>query len=225
MLSGYLGIVVLIAAVLAVLVLIWRRKLFLPLMLLVPTFGMWVNLTQETRFWIPATSILLLSLAIVLADLLHTRPAIFKLATLGGIALWALTMWLPFITTTDPLRLPLPQWDVDQYIESDATGFGMTALGDYLVEQEAQTVIGILANCLALKYTYLHDLNVLCPQISPDGKQTPALVALMDANQQAGSYAVIEAIDYLPDSAPGELVATIERPTSGPGFAIYHLGG
>jgi hypothetical protein len=225
MLAGYWGWPLLAAAGLAVVVLAAQRRWFLPLALLVPAAGMWINLVQETRYWIPAAALLLLSLAVVVGEGLRRAGPAWRAGTLGLVAAWAAAFWLPFLgaNLTDPLGLPLPAWDQAQYIQSDAAGFGFDVVADYLIEQDAEAVIGILANCLALRYTYLDRLAVECPRIRHDGSSIPELTQLLNERRAPGVYAVLEAIDYLPAEAPGALVAVVERPTGGPTLRIYNL--
>lgn len=59
-----------------------------------------------------------------------------------------------------------------------------------------------------------------------DQSQRPgcgALTSLMERNRRDGTFAVLERGNYVPETAPGELVAVIERPGDGPELRIFDL--
>ena len=225
MLAVYFGPVMLVIAAGAVGVLVARRRFYLVFCLLLPAFAMWINRTQETRFWLPAAAILLLCVAVVLADILRRSARIVQVAGVVVVFVWGGVYWLPFMQASmeSPPDFPLPQWDREQYVLSDAAGYGLAQAADYLLAQQPQEVIGIVANCLALKYGYLGELNVQCPRITHDGSSINELAALLENSRSPGTYAVLEAINYLPATAPGTLITIIERPPPGPRLTVYDL--
>lgn len=225
LLAGYLGAGLMLLAGAALIILMMQRRFYLVLCLLLPALAMWFNRTQETRFWLPAASILLLCIAVVTAGLVRSRPPVLRVGALILVLVWGISLWLPFTlaSTHTPPDLPLPDWDRSQYVLSDASGYGLMQAGAYLVEQQAGHVLGIVANCLSLRYMYFDQLEVICPRIRHDGSSVDELARLMEDSRAPDTYAVLEQIDYLPASAPGERVTVIERPPPGPALHIYDL--
>lgn len=94
-----------------------------------------------------------------------------------------------------------------------------------LCERDASRLIGVLANCQGLRYRRPRDLaiTVECPLARPDGQDVAALTALMDASQSQGTFVVLETSPYLPTSAPGTRLMTIETPPGRAPLALYDL--
>jgi hypothetical protein len=207
-------------------VLLVRRRIYLPLVLLVPLAPLLLSSRSESRYFLPPLSILLLCGAVAVESIsLRYSPVVRRLAltvTLLGAAL----IWLPFAIalTTDPVALPLAERDRWQYITSDAGGFGLREVIEVLEAEQPQQVIGVLANCGGLQ-AIAPDWAIDCPRLNPNGEDVPALEALLEANRQPGVYAILEAIPYAPESAPGLLVATIEGAPGRPLLRVYALGG
>ncbi len=219
-LSGYLSPPVLGLCLLAVIILIVRRRWFLPLSLLAPVFALWINLPQETRFFIVPVAIMLLCAALVLAEIAR-RSRFAAVVTLIGVGVWAALVWLPFAVAA-PADLPLPRVDITQYTGTDASGFGLDAVGAELNAREIQLVIGALSNCQGLRYRF-PDLPVNCPLIRPNGQDVDALAQLFSGNRAAGVYVVLEASPYVPTSAPGQIVTTIDDAHGRPRLTLYDL--
>lgn len=222
---GFLGLPVVILAGLATLSLIWRREYFLPLVLLAPALALSASAKQSTRFYETPMTLLLLSVAIGLAHVTEKRSFAFRLGVLAGVLAWGLTLWLPFTLTVnaDPANLTLFALTYNEYAASDASGFGLEEVREQLLEAEAETVYGLLANCQGLRYTSLPDYTVECPRVNPNGDDIPALAALLGENRRPGAYAVLEDSPYVPETAPGTLLAIIEDPSGRPALAVYDL--
>jgi hypothetical protein len=223
--AAYWGIAAFALLMLAVCVLLVRRKDFLPLCLLAPALAMWTSLPQETRYWIPAGAILLLCGAVVLAEAAARWGRWLQLACLVGIVAWGGLQWLPFAVTAgqDPANLPLPAVDYAQYVASDAAGFGLLEVRDYLRGLEVRQVIGVLSNCDGLRYLAQKDFTVTCPRVNPNGQDIPALTRLMAQSRAKGVYVVLEDSPYTPKTAPGSLLITLHRPGGKASLSIYDL--
>jgi hypothetical protein len=138
---------------------------------------------------------------------------------------WGLFQWLPFVRTAalDPVFLPLPEADFKQYVQSDASGFGIEELPEILSQYKPTHVIGLLANCQALRYLAISDFSVECPNLNPSGENIDELTNLLNQNRENRSYVVLEDLIYVPATAPGKLITTIQRPGNGPSLSIYDL--
>ena len=87
----------------------------------------------------------------------------------------------------------------------------------------AREVFGLLSNCQGLRLVTGDGIEVSCPRINPNGQDVGALTSLMERNRRDGTFVVLERGSYVPETAPGELVAVIERPGDGPELRIYDL--
>jgi hypothetical protein len=223
--AGYFGVFVTILAFIAVIILVLRRQFFLPLCLLAPLTITWTNRIQESRFLYIAGALLLLCLAVVLAQLIASQRRSIKLAVLGLIAIWGLLQWLPFARTAalDPAGLPLPVEDFKQYIWADASGFGLQEIRELLRPHRPVRVIGLLSNCQALRYLALADFPVECPNLNPSGENMDELSQLMNQGRATGVFVVLENLGYVPTTAPGTLLTTIQRPGDGAALSVYDL--
>jgi hypothetical protein len=223
LIGQYIGPLVVILLVLSALYLVWRREWYLPLCLFAPLIFVVISQIQETRFFFITVALLLLCGSVVLARWMRTRLTI--VAVSGLIVLWGVAQWLPFFRAGlgDPLELPLPHWDVLQYVESDAAGFGLVAVQEALVQYPPAEVIGILPNCNGLRYLSTGRLLVTCPLLNPRGENIPELTALMESKRGQGGYVILQAVPYVPDTAPGTLLTSIQPPGSVPPIHIYRL--
>jgi hypothetical protein len=224
-LTVYLGTPVLILALLSMLILIIRRRWYIPLCAIAPLAIIWINQIQESRFLFAAAALLLLSLALVAGDFLRTQRRVIQFIGLGLVLSWGVLQWLPFVLTAgnNPVDLNLPAADFAQYVRSDASGFGLPDVRTVLRDRQPTLVIGLLANCQGLRFLALNDFPMLCPNLNPNGEDIAELAALLDDNRTNGVYAVLEQLPFVPSSANGKLIAVIERPDGGPTLSIYDL--
>lgn len=223
-LSGFLtpaGLILMGAALIALLA--WRRP-FLPVLIILPVMIFWLNNRPDTRHYAIPMSLLLLAGALVMARVTQRRDLFIP--ALAGVLLWGGLGWLPFAINAarDPQALALPPADYAQYLALEASGSGLEAVADELRAREPAQVYGLLANCLSLYFMTLDALPVICPHINPNGATMDALADLLADAHPPGTYAVVEAIDYIPQAAGRTPVAVIERPAGGPALAIYRLG-
>lgn len=211
--AGYLGLIPTIGALVAVGWLLARRRFYLPLCLVGPLLVVWLNQIQESRYLYVPGALLMLCAAIVLADIVSKSQSPVRVAIVGLVMVWGGVQWLPFALTAadDPARLPLPEVDVLQYVHSDAAGFALADVRDYLLERQPRQVVGLLANCNGLRYLSVADFPVECPVLSPDGSRVDELADLLNARRAGGVYAVLEDLPYVPATSPGKLVHTVER--------------
>ena len=224
-LSGYAsepGALVLAASIL---VLLLRGKWFLPLCLLAPLLVLSVSSRQDSRhLYAPMAVLLLCGASAVEAASTRFRDTVYPFAFAVALA-WGAVVWLPVARTMvfHPADLPLTSNDRDEYILSESSGFALDETLVRLQERHAERVIGILANCLSLRYLSGSTVIVDCPRLNPNGDDRAALVDLMENSRQDGVYVVLEAIPYAPSSAPGTEVATIEFLPGRPRLTIYDL--
>ncbi len=220
-LAVYTGAVVFALLVLAVIGLMRRvRTAYLGLCCVLPALVLLVSERQSTRFYLPLMTLLLLCGALALAQLTSQRRGLRVLA-LVLIGVWGGLQWLPFTRTADYTMLPAR--DYAEYVASDASGFGLNAARQTLRDAGARRVIGLLANCQGLRYLALPDFPVECPRVNPNGEDIPHHRELLEQNRAAGTFVVLEAIPYVPDSAPGRQMAVISRPGGGPALTLYDL--
>ncbi len=106
---------------------------------------------------------------------------------------------------------------------SDVGGFGLSDVIDRLRSQGAQEIIGMLSDCVGLRFMAAGKLSVSCPRVNPNGEDVGPLAKLMDASRRAGVYVVLEDNPFVPATAPGQLVATVKRPGNGPALRIFDL--
>lgn len=224
-LVGWVGPVGLVVIAALVVVLLVRRRFYLLLCLLPPALVFLLSEMQGSRYYAAPMSVLALALAVGLADLTKPLGRIGRSVALAALGVWAALAWLPFLTAMNAssLNLALPFRDYREYVVGDATGFGLETVRDDLKARQPQRVLGLLANCQALRYEAFNDFTVECPNINPNGETIPVLTDLMETSREPGTYAVLEALIYLPETAPGRLVASINDPSGRPTLAIYDL--
>ena len=224
-LFGYAGPLMGVLLLGGLLVLLVRRQFYLPLLLIAPLLVQSLSGRQDSRHIVVSISLLLL-IGAVAVEYVGVRAApILRRLVLGLILLWVAMVWLPFMgaLSNEPLNLALTSNDRDEYITAEGGGFGLAETLDALEGEGAERVIGILANCLSLRFM-ARDLAVDCPRLSPTGEDIPVLEALLEANRLPGDYAVLESLPYAPQSSPGRLIAEIEGAPGRPLLRIYALG-
>jgi hypothetical protein len=224
-LTAYLGTPVVVISLLSILILLIRRRWYVPLCAIAPLAIIWINQIQESRFLFAAAALLLLSMALVLAEFLRRQGRIIQIISLGLMLSWGVAQWLPFVRAAgnNPVDLTLPTADFAQYVRSDASGFGLPDVRAVLRERQPTLVIGLLANCQGLRFLALHDFTMSCPNLNPSGEDIDELAAMLDENRAAGVYVVLEQLPFVPSRANGDLIAVVERPDDGPTLSVYDL--
>jgi hypothetical protein len=136
-----------------------------------------------------------------------------------------LALWLPFARTAlyNPVELPVAPADRQEYIRSDAGGFGLAEAQSALQNYGAREVIGLLSNCANLEFMMRNAMHVTCPQLSPGGSNVSALEQLLATSRRPGVYVVLEDNPYVPKTAPGQVLTIIQRPDGGPHLSIVNL--
>ncbi len=223
----YMGIFLFLLSFAGVVFLIFYRRLFLPLVLLLPPLTILVNQRQSERYYAVPMSILLVCAAVGLGIFIRQwRPAV-RAGILGALLAISLAQWLPFANTlyNAPSELTLPGNDQNEYIATDTSGFGLKEIYQALNSANAQEVIGLLSNCQGLRYMALHDFTVICPHLALDGSSVRNQLELVNANRATGYYVVVENTPYVPeaDTLPGSLIFTIERPGKMSVLSVYDL--
>ncbi len=209
---AYAGWVAGVLSLVLVLVYVWQRRFYLPLVLVVPGAAVIVSQQFFSRYIYPHVMLALLIGAVVLAWALRWRAGRVIVPVL--VAAWGVLVWVPFYASM--LRAPelpaVPPDDISEYYAADSAGSGMAVVTAFLIEQDTQRVIGLLPNCTSLRYTAMPALPVDCPRINPNGEDIPALLALVEANRAPGVMVVHENSPYVPAQIPGTAVFTYERP-------------
>ncbi len=225
LINGYLGNAVVLALLAAQVVLLLRRQFYLVLCLFGPMLAIWASLIQESRFIVVPVALLLLGGAVVLAQLIGDRNRVVQIMAITIIGVWGGVQWLPFAVAgvNQPINLPLPAADVDQYINSDAAGTGYPEAQAFLESYNVREVIGLVSNCQAFRYLTMGHYTVDCPALNPNGSSIPKLVDLMNQKRGQDVFVLVQDIPYVPQTVPGELLTVIERPGNGPAISIYQL--
>jgi len=168
-----------------------------------------------------SVTVLLLILAVGLAWLIQRYPRVMRPVSGGLITIWAVMIWLPFVLAAyqNPVELPLPEREYNEYLVADASGFGLPEAADILREEQPERIIGLLSNCWGLEYT-APELSIECPRINPTGEDIPVLQELIDS-AEAGTIVVYEDSAYVPETIRGDVIAEITRPGGRANLTIY----
>lgn len=225
--SAYMHPVMAVILLLAFVLTILRRRFYLLLVFLAPLFPMWIGEPQETRYWLVPIGLAGLLLAIEISQTLQKFSWKIKLIPIAGLLVWGSLLWLPQMMTTanNPLMLNLPETDKRQYIYSDATGFGFEQVPEMIPDVNRPQIIGLLANCQGLRFTYWNTYEILCRSINSNGSDIPALIAWVDENRGLVPYVILEDSSYIPDTIDGEVIRIIERPDNRANLTIIDIRG
>lgn len=201
----------------SVLTAFWHKRVYLLLVFLAPLLPLLLGEPQETRYWIVPIGLLLTIASIEITHLTQSANRLVKRGVVMMVIIWGLAVGVPhmWLTATNPSEIPLPATDRQQYTNSDATGFGFDELARFLTPNSNQppVIIGLLANCQGLRYTYMEDYTVLCRTINPNGQTMPDLIQWVADNPDNASYVVLETSAYIPplDEFEGRVIHVIER--------------
>jgi 4-amino-4-deoxy-L-arabinose transferase-like glycosyltransferase len=237
----YLGVIpLLVGAVLTLAAVLAqpRRGTVLALGALGPALGLALagSATVSLRYWVavlPSFLILVGSgLTVVTARLGKAHAA----AGAGALAVWALTLALPFFHTayTDPTALNLPRKDRLEYIQADSAGTLLPELATFLEDIQAEHndrlfVSGAISQCYGLSLYLADAVELDCPRIfSADmraGGLDAHLVAL--AAEHDPYYVIFEqpglvSVDRVTSLAL-EPVATFPRPDGVVTITVYKV--
>ena len=224
-LRSYLGTPLLFFALLAAVILLAQRRYFLPLITFAPLLAIWSVQTQQSRFWITPTTLLLIISALVMAEALKRRQTVLTILIILLLASWGSSTALPFLAQSywRPKQLALPPADQYQYIEGESAGPTIRDLHEALLPLQPKLVLGIINNCLSLRYLALRDYAVQCPRVNYTGEDIPAHLALMDDHRTEGVYAVLDSTPFTPSAAPGTLLHVIPSPGAKILYSLYDL--
>lgn len=224
-LRSYLSTPLLLFSLVSLVYLIAKRRIYLPLVTLAPMLAIWSVQTQQSRFWITPTTLLLIACAITIAELIQLRRRLVSLVTLLLLTVWSLTVALPFLSNSlwYPAQLTLPKTDKYQYLQGEGAGLAMSDVNSALNLHQPQLVLGIINNCLSLRYLSLSDFPVHCPRVNYTGEDIPKHIALMEENRSRGVYAVLDSTPFTPSEAPGMLITVIPSPDETILYSIYDL--
>jgi hypothetical protein len=222
---AYWGVAGLVFLSLMLIALCIQRQFFWVLCWFGPICVLWVYQDYFSRYYINAFALFGLCGALAFATLVQRLPQRVRWAVVGVVVGYCLYMWLPFSITayTAPDSMALSTPDENEYIRSDASGFGLRETITYLHDKPVTKVIGLLSNCQGLRWLALHQLSIECPKINPDGSQVNALANDVAANQQIGNYVLLENNPYVPHTVPGKPVFSVSRPQNGLQMTLFAL--
>lgn len=225
LLSQYLSLPLLLVGLLSLCYLSLAKDGYLPLATLAPMLAIWSVQTQQSRFWMTATTLLLLAAAIVLGRLIQRGRRLLRICIFSGSLLWLMIWAFPFLIAArnDPTRLPLPPPDAYQYLQGESAGLALLEVHAALLPNHPQLVLGIVSNCLSLRYFALSDFPVFCPRVNPSGEDVPSHRALLEAERALGVYAVLDSTPFTPAETPGLLLRVIDSPGGVIRYSIYDL--
>jgi 4-amino-4-deoxy-L-arabinose transferase-like glycosyltransferase len=187
-------------------------------------FGRHVN----SRYALNHVAWVLLPLAVG-AELAMRRGPRWRIAVYGALAGWIAVFCLPFAWDAwhQPDDLPLVGNDPAEYVRGEASGYGVTAVGDWLRTQgDPLPVLGLVANCQALRLA-AYPVEVTCPTIHWDNTSQDVIMAQAEAWAAAGPvYVVGEDLPYIDLSGlpqPFAEVIVVARPDGGLPVGLYLL--
>jgi hypothetical protein len=168
--------------------------------------------------------------AVVGAELLLRRKPRWTPVAYLGLGVWLLMVYYPFQRDAwqAPQDLPLYVNDRGEYITDDSSGYGVTEIGHRLsTVAPPPTVVGLIANCLTLRYT-AYPAHVICPTIHWDGTGQDALMQLVEQHATASPVFVVgEDLPYVDLSKlprPNSSIARVERPGGGQPVTLCLVG-
>ncbi|MBN2303360.1 MAG: hypothetical protein JXQ72_02710, partial [Anaerolineae bacterium] len=144
-------------------------------------------------------------------------------------AIWLVVFVLPFQRDTwnDPAALDLYGDDPRQYVEQEASGYGVTELGEWLSSQaDPLPVLGLVANCQTLRLA-AYPVDVTCPAINWDGTSQRAIMAQAERWAAKGPlYVVGEQLPYIDLAGlpqPYTIIDTVARPGGSRSVTLFRI--
>jgi hypothetical protein len=220
-LNGFFEPALLFVLFATLMLLVWRKHLFLPTLVLVPWTIFWLNSRPDTRHLMIPVTLLLLASAAYVGKWVANRQRGLQFMVTGALAIVSLLLWLPFAVNGP--QYELAESDFRQYVASEGSGFGLDALAGFLRAQQAERVYGLMANCRSLELLLLHEVPIICPDMNPNGSSVPDLTSLVHEMRKEDYLVVVESIHYVPQTIPGKLIFELDRPYGGPGFRILDI--
>ena len=224
-LNYYLTLPLTVILILSIMYMIKLKKQYLYLNFMLPMTILWLGSAQQSRFWQFPVTIGLLCMALMLVNLMTLQKRIFSIIILGSLIFWIAFGSFPFLSTARkyPAELSIPQHDSYQYLRGESSGLTFEEIKSTLNSREPQLVLGIINNCLSLRYLSLSDFPVHCPRVNYTGEDIPQHIALMEENRSRGVYAVLDSTPFTPSEAPGMLITVIPSPDETILYSIYDL--
>jgi 4-amino-4-deoxy-L-arabinose transferase-like glycosyltransferase len=229
---AYVGLVAVLAAVLGGVYWLFKRPrtaLFALLALGMGgggaiVFGNRVN----SRYAFNQVVWVLLPLGVGCALLIERRPR-WQLLVYGAIAVWIAVFCAPFLVTAwnHPADLPLYGNDHREYIANEASGYGVTEIGQILKQgREPLPTLGFVASCQTLQLA-AYPQDVTCPTINWDGTSQKQIMQQAETWAEKGPiYVVGENLTYIDLSGlpqPYTVITTVERPGSHMPVSLYRI--
>lgn len=218
----------------------WRLGAFLILSTLLPLAGLGAFAGEILpRYMLLHVPLLIVLMSVglgVLSDDLGKRWPAAPVALRAVMVVWIVLLGLPFTVQlwNDPSMVSLPPVDRQQYVTSDASGYGIDQAAGYLLQQAKDRgslhVVSLLANCQGLRL-YLsqnRQITLDCPYLTFDGSNQRDLDTLINQRAAEGlnlwiaeedlPYARLEGI-----TAPYEKVTVFPRPDNVTRVTLYRV--
>jgi 4-amino-4-deoxy-L-arabinose transferase-like glycosyltransferase len=228
---AYVGLPVLIIAVLGTLYWLWLRPL--PALYGIAALGMGgggaivFGHSLNSRYAFNHAVWVVLLCAVGLGLLIERHPR-WRHVSYAALAVWAAVFFMPFAYNAwyYPGDLPLKGNDLNEYIRQEPSGFGITGIGQRLgAENDRLPVLGLVANCEALRMS-AYPARVECPRFDWFGTNENLLDRAEQMAAEGPLYVVGESLAYLDLSGlprPHTLVTTVERPDSAYPVHLYRI--
>ena len=142
-LHSYLGTPFLLYCLLSLFYLFAKRKIYIPLVTLAPMLAIWSVQTQQSRFWITPTTLLIIAGAMTLAELIRKRKTEISLLAILISSTWSIVA-IPFLGNSywNPAQLSLPHPDQYQYLQEESAGLAISDVNAVLNLYQPQLVLG-----------------------------------------------------------------------------------
>ncbi|MEO1439041.1 MAG: hypothetical protein AAFV33_01485 [Chloroflexota bacterium] len=211
-LATYGGVVWLSLVLAAMIVLLVRREFYLLLAVGVPFLTLWLAGKYFTRYLYPNMASLLLIAVVGVGYLLPRRTRLAGAVTVMLLAYGAADWYVFTVAMREAPETVLVARDFAEHYAADGSGAGLEAVLAVATERQPERVVGMLANCAALAYMAGDAITVECPRVSPSGEDVEPLAQLAGDLRGQDVLVVLEDIPYVPESIPGMVIATVERP-------------
>ena len=170
----------------------------------------------------------ILSLAAGITLLIERKPR-WRPAVYTALGVWIAAYFAPFqlAAWNTPADLPLYGNDVREYVTGEASGYGVTRVGQHLRDApNPLPTLGFVANCLTLRYA-AYPVDVTCPKIAWDGASQAQLMQQAETWAAEGPiYVVAEPLVYVDLAelpAPHSAVMVVDRPGGDQPVTLYRL--
>lgn len=230
-LFAYMHPLIALTLLISAVVLIIQRRWYLTLVTLAPMLPMWFTDPQQSRYWLIPVMLLGLALSVTITELVSNQKSKTRWSQaipVVALIIWGSVIWVPQALTTlyNPVNVQIPYDERGQYVRSDAIAFGFAEIADIIPDSDSDTeirILGLVANCHGLRYTFWDSYTVLCTTMNPSGSDIPALLQWVESERGALTYVVLEDVPFVPETIQGDLLGVIEHESERPRLRIYEI--